>query len=333
MVVVKNQVVTKRWSAYCDDCCNVTPAIPEECIGFSIFSPPFCSLYSYSDSDQDMGNARTNEEFFHHFDFLVKQLFRITMPGRIVAVHAMDLPTFKNKGEEIGTYDFPGDINKCFLENGFIRHARITIWKDPLIAATRTHAINLAHQQLVKDSAMSGIGIPDTILAFRKPGENPKPITHPKGLTEYAGSRPIPKDLDRYIKIHQEEHGKGIEKNPYNSGKDKRSHYVWQQYASPVWFDIRQTRVLPYVEGKDKDDQRHICPLQRDTVSRCLTLWSAKGDIVFTPFMGVGTEIYEAVSIGRKGIGIELKRSYFKQAIANLKSLEMKDRERRFSDE
>lgn len=315
----KKQIANKDYAIYMGDCCKVLPQLPANFVGFSIFSPPFSSLYSYSDSDEDMGNVKSNEEFFQHFEFLVTELFRVMMPGRIVAVHCMDLPTHKTKGEEIGTYDFPADINACFLKHGFIRHTRITVWKDPLVAATRTKAIGLAHKQLVKDSVLSRVGIPDTVLAFRKPGDNPKPIEHPEGLTEYPGSRPIPKELDRFI-------------NSEDTAKNKRSHWIWQQIASPVWFDVRQTHVLPFVEAKDKDDQKHICPLQRDTIDRCLILWSAPDDIVLTPFMGVGSEVYEAVRMGRRGVGIELKKSYFNQAVKNLESLGIKSKAKGFSN-
>ena len=255
-----------------------------------------------------MGNARTYEDFFKHFTFLVKELYRLLLPGRIVAVHCMDLPTFKRSGEEIGLRDFPGDIIRCFQEQNWIYHARFVIWKDPLIAATRTKAIGLAHKQIVKDSSLCRTGIPDYILAFRKPGENPLPIRHDKGLQTYYGSRSIPGSLNGYIDTD-------------NQGKNKRSHWVWQQYASPVWFDIRQTKVLPYKQGREHDDEKHICPLQTDIVERCLELWSTKGDVVLDPFLGIGTTVYLAVKSGRKGLGVELKSSYFRQAKRNLQTL------------
>lgn len=316
---VKDQKACKDYAIYQGDCCKVLPGLPDEFVGHCIFSPPFVTMYTFSDSEEDMANAGSYEQFFDHFAFLVVQLHRLMIPGRIVAVHCMDIPTYKRSGDEIGLRDFPGGIIRVFEEKGFVYHSRHCIWKDPLVAATRTKTIGLAHKQLVKDSSMSRMGIPDYVLAFRKPGDNPKPIEHPQGLTEYAGSRPIPKDLDRYI-------------NSDNTAKNKRSHWIWQQYASPVWFDIRQTRVLPYVEGRDKDDQRHICPLQRDVVERCLTLWSAPGDVVLTPYMGVGTEVYEAVRMGRRGVGVELKKSYFNQAVRNLESLETKSKARGFTE-
>ena len=305
---VKQQLITKKFAIYCGDCCEVLPDIPDESVGFSVFSPPFASLYQYTDEDADMSNSDTVEQFFEHFDFLVDQLKRVLMPGRNIAIHCMDLPTFKSKGEQIGIRDFPGDIIRCLLYHGFIYHSRICIWKDPLIAAVRTKAIGLAHKQAVKDSSMIRAGIPDTLLTFRKPGENPKRIENKGGLVEYHGKRTIPIKLNKYI---------GWEEQRTN----KRSHWIWQQYASPVWFDVRQTNVLPFREARDTDDEKHICPLQLDTIERCMAMWSTKGDAVLTPFMGVGSEIYVAVKNGRRGIGIELKESYYRQAVENLRLL------------
>ena len=253
-----------------------------------------------------------------HFGFLVEQLFRVLLSGRVVACHCMDLPTYKRGGDEIGLRDFPGDIIRLFQEKGFVYHSRFCIWKDPLIAATRTKAIGLAHKQIVKDSALCRTGIPDYILAFRKPGENSKPISHERGLTEYHGSRSIPHDLDKYLLQRQiAETGEFVE-NPYSGGKDKRSHWIWQQYASPVWFDIRQTKVLPFREAKDQDDARHVCPLQTDVVERCMALWSAPDDIVLDPFGGIGTTGYVAVRNKRKAVLFELKPSYFRQMVRNM---------------
>lgn len=305
----KKQKITEWYALYCGDCCDVLPELPDGSVHFSIFSPPFADLYSYSDSERDMSNNKTYGEFFKHFAFLVEQLERLTMLGRIVAVHCVDLPTMKCRGDAIGLRDFPGDIVRCFGRYGFIYHSRVCIWKDPLLAAMRTHAVGLAHKQAVKDSAMIRAGVPDTILAFRKPGDNPKPVSNEKGLTEYYGSRPVPRGLSRW---------EGWEGD---QSKNKRSHWIWQQYASPVWFDIRQTRVLPYREAKDGDDEKHICPLQLDTIERCIALWSAEDDVVLTPFMGVGSEVYVAVKNGRRAVGVELKESYYRQALRNLVSL------------
>lgn len=305
-IKVKNQVIKKNYALYNSDCCEVVAGLPEDSIGFVIYSPPFADLYSYSDDAQDMGNNVSYKEFFTHFGYLADLLMKCMMPGRVMAVHAMDLPLFKRNGEEIGVKDFTGDIIRMFLKHGFVYHCpRITIWKDPLVTATRTKAISLAHKQLVKDSAICGVGGPDYILAFRKPGENPVRIPHERGLTTYYGRRSIPHGLERY-------------KNVEEQRKNKYSHWIWQQYASPVWFDIRQTRVLPYREAREQDDQRHICPLQLDSIERCMELWSTPGDTVLSPFMGVGSEVFVAVKNGRKGVGVELKTSYYKQAVRNV---------------
>jgi len=303
------QLITKRFAVYCGDCVEVLPSLPDESVGFSLFSPPFADLYSYSDDYRDMSNAKSYKEFFKHFAFLVEQLTRLMMPGRVVAVHCQDLPTFKSAGEQIGQRDFSGDLIRCFERCDFIYHSRHCIWKDPLIAATRTKAIGLAHKQIVKDSTMCRTGILDYILAFRKPGENTKPVRNAAGLVEYCGSRMVPRKLDKW------EGWDGEQK------LNKRSQWIWQQYASPVWFDIRQTHVLPYREAKDGEDEKHICPLQLDTIERCMTLWSTGGDIVLTPFMGVGSEVYVAVKNGRKAIGVELKPNYYQQALNNLRAL------------
>lgn len=312
-VKIRDQKITKKFAVYNGDCIEVLSGLPDESVGLTIFSPPFFDLYSYSDHEADLCNCRGREEFFEHFGFLVKQLKRLTMPGRVVAVHCMDLPTHKRNGDEIGLWDFSGEIIRSFESYDFTFHSRHCIWKDPLIAATRTKAIGLAHKQIVKDSTRCRMGVPDYLLAFRKPGDNSLPVEHPDGLTRYVGSRPIPSNLDRFL-------------TSVDPSKNKRSHYIWQRYASPVWDDIRQTRVLPYREGREEDDQKHICPLQLDVIERCLVLWSKEGDTVLTPFMGVGSEVYVAVENGRKAIGVELKRSYYRQALKNLESLKNKTR-------
>lgn len=310
--VVIDQVACKDYAIYCGDCIEVLKDIPNNSIGCVIYSPPFAQLYSYSDHDQDMANTKNYEQFFEHYDFLVQELYRIMMPGRIVAVHCMDLPTHITKEGYIGLEDFPGHLVKAHQKYGFIYHSRHCIWKDPLTAATRSHALGLAHKQIVKDSSMCRTGIPDYVVAFRKPGLNPKPIPHPEGLTEYPGETPIPRNFDKYI---------GWSDDPKFN---KRSHWIWQKIASPVWFDIDQTKVLPFRKAKDKDDQRHICCLQLQVIERCLILWSTEGDICCSPFAGVGSEVYQAVKMGRRGLGIELKPSYFRQMKRNLESLKHK---------
>ena len=303
---IRNQKITDKYALYHGDCCEVLPELTDESIGFSIFSPPFADLYSYSDDDLDMSNTGSYEEFFEHLAFLIDQLFRITMLGRLVSVHCMDLPTHKRDGEVIGLREFPDDIVRAFKKKGFIYHSHHVIWKDPLLAAVRTKAIGLAHKQVVKDSSMTRAGIPDEIVTFRKPGENSKLISHEGALPKYHGARSVPKELDKYIGW----------KEPRTN---KRSHWIWQQYASPVWFDIRQTKVLPFRDARDGDDVKHICPLQLDVIERCIALWSAKGDTVLTPFMGVGSEVYVALQNKRRAVGVELKGSYYRQAIENVK--------------
>lgn len=301
-VKVRKQIETDDYCLFNGDCVQTIKVIPDESVGLTVYSPPFFDLYSYSDDPRDLSNCKNYAQFLEHYGFLIAEHFRTTMPGRVVAVHCMDLPTYKRGGEEIGLKDFPGDIIRLFQTAGFIYHSRVCIWKDPLVAATRTKAIGLAHKQICKDSAMCRTGIADTLLAFRKPGENPKPIKNEHGLTKYAGKKPLPN-----IPTNEDQR------------KNKRSHLIWQRLASPVWDDIRQTRVLPFREGRDKDDVRHICPLQLDVIERCVQLWSAPGDVVLTPFMGVGSEVYVAVMNDRKGIGIELKPSYFRQAVKNVR--------------
>ncbi len=294
------QHIGTDFALYNGDCCEVIHSIPEESIHLSVFSPPFADLYAYSDSPRDMGNCRNYDEFFVHFNVLIEQLMRVLVPGRICAVHCMDIPSMKERDGVIGVKDFSGDIIRAFQRAGFVYHSRTLIWKDPLIEATRTKAIGLMHKQLCKDSTMSRCGLPDYLLAFRKPGQNPLPVEHPDGLTEYHGAD------------DPGEHGV------------KRSHNIWRAYASPVWMDVRQTNTLNFREAREEKDEKHVCPLQLDTIARAVTLWSNPGEVVLTPFGGVGSEVYGAVKLGRRGIGIELKPSYYKQAVKNLLTLENK---------
>jgi DNA modification methylase len=294
MVEIINQEISENYAIYNADCCEAIQEIPDNSVGLSLFSPPFADLYSYSNSERDMGNCKNYDEFFQHFGILIKQLHRIMMSGRIVAVHCMDIPSMKEKDGVIGIKDFSGDIIRAFQREGFVYHSRTLIWKDPLIEATRTKALGLMHKQLCKDSSMSRSGLPDYVLAFRKTGDNPEPIQHPEGLTKYSGSKDIA--------------GNGV----------KRSHNIWRAYASPVWMDIRQTNTLNKKGARDNDDEKHICPLQMDVIDRCVTLWSNYGDVVFTPFMGIGSEVVGAIQMGRRGVGVELKSSYYNQAKKNI---------------
>ena len=273
MVKCLDQLTTDEYTIYNGDSCEVITSIPDDSIDMSIFSPPFADLYSYSDSSRDLGNCKDYDDFFTHFSFLAKELNRVIKPGRICAVHCMDIPSMKERDGDIGVKNFSGDIIRCFESAGFIYHSRHTIWKDPLIEATRTKALGLMHKQLMKDSTMSRAGLPDYLLAFRVRGVNDNPVTHPDGLTEYAGSS----DVD----------GHGI----------KRSHNIWRAYASPVWMDIRQTRTLNKNGSRCENDEKHICPLQLDVIERACVLWSNPNDIVLTPFLGVGSEIFGAVSL------------------------------------
>ena len=292
------------WELYLGDSVEVIKNIAESSIHYSIFSPPFASLFTYSNSDRDMGNVRGQEDFFDHFSFLIGELLRVLKPGRVCSVHCMDLPATIGHDGFIGMKDFPGEIIRQFTDAGWIYHSRVTIWKDPLIQAVRTKTLTLAHKQIIKDSTRCSNGMADYIVSFRKPGENLEPVKHPKGFTRYVGTMDFPK-------------GKTNE----DQRKNKQSHEIWQRYASPVWFDINQTRVLSSEIARDEQDEKHVCPLQLDTIERCLELWSNPGDCILSPFAGIGSEIYCAVEAGRYGIGIELKESYYRQAIKNLMSL------------
>ena len=283
---------TEKFSIYNADCVDITSELPDNSIGFSIFSPPFASLYTYSNSERDMGNSANYEEFFIHFGFLVKNLHRITKPGRIVAFHCMNIPAMKERDGYIGIKDFRGDLIRAFQREGFIYHSEHCIWKDPLIEATRTKAIGLMHKQLVKDSIKSRSGLPDYLIAMRKDGENEEPITHEHGLIDFAGE------------------------NAPTTGVI--SHENWRRYASPVWMDIRQSNTLQGASAREEEDERHICPLQLDVIERGMQLWSNPQDIVLSPFCGIGSEGYIAVKSNRKFIGIELKTSYYKQAVINI---------------
>jgi DNA modification methylase len=275
------------------DCVQRIKEIESQSIGYSIFSPPFSSLYTYSDHLEDMGNSRDTDEFFIHFKYLADEIFRILKDGRLVSIHCMNLPTTKQHSGYIGIYDFRGDIIRLFQECGFIYHSEVVIWKDPVTAMQRTKALGLLHKQLVKDSCMSRQGIPDYLVTMRKPGINTEPV--------YG-------ELDHFC---------GDKNTFHNDGR--LSIDVWQRYASPIWMDINQSRTLQYRSARAENDERHICPLQLDVIHRGIQLWSNPNDIVFTPFLGIGSEVYEAVMLDRKGIGIELKESYFNQAIENIK--------------
>lgn len=289
-----DQTITDNFAMYHGDCVEVIKGIPDNSIHYSIFSPPFASLFTYSNSDRDMGNCKTDEEFNIHFSFLVNDLYRVIMNGRLVSVHCMNIPSMKERDGVIGLKDFRGDIIRLFQKAGFIYHSEVCIWKDPLIEATRTKSLGLMHKQIQKDSSMCRQGLPDYICTFRKPGENQERIEHPNGFTNFHGN--------------DEPKEKGI----------KYSHNVWRRYADPIWTDIDQTKTLNYRMARDNEDERHIAPLQLDTIARCVELWSNPGDTVLSPFGGIGSEGYQSLLMGRKYVGIELKESYFRHAVKHL---------------
>ena len=308
MAGVIAQEVTEAYAAYQGDCVEVMGGIPDESMHLSVYSPPFAGLYHYSSSDRDLSNARSYEEFFEMYGFVVEELRRITMPGRMTAVHCMDVPT-GNTGRDALT-DFPGDIIRLHARLGFDYVARYHIWKEPLTVRNRTMTKSLAHKTIVDDSSRCSVASADYLLVFRRRGQNPVPIAHPVGLTEYAGERKPPADLLQYRGWT----GKQTE--------NRYSHWIWRQYASAFWDDVRLDRVLPYREARDDEDEKHVHPLQLDVIQRCLTLWSNPGERVISPFMGVGSEVYEAVRSGRFGVGVELKKSYYNQAVRNLQRIQ-----------
>ena len=272
-----DQVTTDRYTAINGDCVEAIRGLPDGCIGYSIFSPPFASLYTYSNSPRDMGNCRTHEEFFEHFDYLIAELRRVMMPGRDVSFHCMDMPASKERDGYIGLKDFPGDLIRAFQKHGFIFHSKVTIWKDPVTAMQRTKALGLLHKSVRENAAMCRQGIPDYLVTMRMPGEQVERVKH----------------------------------NDYPVDQ-------WQKVASPVWMDINPSDTLQYRSAREHDDERHICPLQLEVIRRGIALWTNPDDIVLSPFMGIGSEGYVALELGRKFVGIELKRSYYEQAVKNL---------------
>lgn len=279
---VKNQYVDERMALYNGDSCEVLTEIPSDSIHFEIYSPPFASLYTYSNSERDLGNSKNKHEFYEHFEFIVKEIYRVLMPGRLMAVHCMNLPTSKSRDGFIGIDDFRGDLIRLYEKAGFIYHSEVCIWKDPVIAMQRTKALGLLHKQIKKDSAMCRQGIPDYLVVMRKPGDNPEPVTHTN------------------------------ETFPVE---------IWQKYASPIWTDINPSDTLQYRSARDNEDEKHICPLQLTVIRRALNLWTNPNDVVLTPFMGIGSEVVTALENGRRAVGVELKDSYYKQAEKNARAV------------
>lgn len=303
-MAVGAQVVTEKYAAYNGDCLVVMPSLPAASVHLSIYSPPFAGLYHYSSSEADLSNSRNYPEFLEHYGFVVREVARLTIPGRMTAVHCIDVPS-GNTGLDC-LVDFPGDIIRLHERSGFRYVARYHVWKEPLGVRNRTMTKALAHKSIVDDSSRCTVASADYLLVFRRDGENPVPIAHPHGLTEYAGERQIPPEL-----------------LPYRGWRGKQtenrfSHWIWRQYASAFWDDVRLDRVLPYRPAREAEDEKHVHPLQLDVIDRALTLWSNPGETVLTPFMGVGSEVYAAVRLGRRAIGVELKPAYYRQAVKNI---------------
>jgi DNA modification methylase len=321
--MTKEQVITENYAIYNSDCMEVVTTMPDESIDLSVYSPPFASLYTYSSSERDMSNVSSIDEFVDQYEYLVKEMSRVTKSGRINAIHITDICDVS------GTLDdFPNRIIKLYKKHGFEFKNRVTVWKEPLKVRIRTMVQSLMHKFIVEDSTKCFTANPDYILVFKKKGENEVPVTNPTGLNRYFGETPILPNILRAwnnannTNLNEDELWEHLNKeyiDHQDPKSNKLSHYIWQRYASSVWDDIRIDNVLQFKEAREEDDEKHVHPTQLDVMDRLIELYSNKGETVFTPFMGVGTEVYSAISMGRKAIGIELKDSYFKQAIRNLK--------------
>ncbi len=302
-MAVNNQVITDKYAIYEGDCIEVMKGLPDNSVHLSIYSPPFGGLYNYSSNDRDLSNSMDYNEFLAHYAFVIRELYRVTVPGRVTAVHCMDIPK-SNTGTD-AMMDFPGDIIRLHEAEGWHFTGRRMIWKEPLAVRLRTMQKNLAHKTLIEDSLDCGVASGDQLLTFRRAGKNPVPVAHPIGMMSYAGERMPPADVLRY-RGHK---GKQTE--------NRFSQWIWRQYADCMWDDVRMQRVLPFKAARDSEDEKHVHPLQLDVIDRCVQLFSNPGEIVFTPFMGVGSEVYSPVILGRIGMGAELKASYFRQACRN----------------
>lgn len=319
---VKEQVITDRYAIYNSDCMYVLPTLDDESIDLSVYSPPFAGLYNYSSSENDMSNCESKEQFLEQYEFLIKEIARVTKSGRITAVHCTDV--FDNTCR---LWDFPHEIIKIHIKYGFEYRNRITIWKEPLKVRMRTMVQSLMHKFIVEDSTKCFTAMPDYMLIFTKKGENEVPVTHEHGFKEYHGEVPIlPNILTAWNNANDSnfsddelwKHLNEKFKDHKDAKSNKLSHYIWQRYASSVWDDVRIDNVLPFRDSKEDDDEKHVHPLQLDVIDRIVEMYSNQNEVVLTPFMGVGSEVYSPVSMGRKGIGIELKDSYFKQAKINM---------------
>lgn len=320
---VKEQLITDDYAIYCGDSMDVLPQLKTQSVDLSVYSPPFAGLYNYSSDPRDFSNCESKEIFLQQYDYLIAEMARVTKPGRINAVHCTDV--FDNTSR---LWDFPHEIIKLHEKHGFEYRNRITIWKEPLKVRMRTMVQSLMHKFIIEDSTKCFTAMPDYILIFTRKGENQVPVTHEKGLLRYFGETPIlPNIVNAFNNANSTKHTpESLWKHLNNKYKlwdddktNKLSHYIWQRYASSVWDDVRIDNVLPFRDSREEDDEKHVHPLQLDVIDRIVELYSNPGEVVLTPFMGVGSEVYSPVSLGRKAIGIELKDSYYKQALANLK--------------
>lgn len=320
--MIKDQLITEDFAIYNSDCMYVLPTLPDKSIDLSVYSPPFAGLYNYSSSENDFSNCETKEQFLLQYEFLIEQISRVTKDGRITAVHATDI--INQNGSN---WDFPHEIIKLHEKYGFYYKNKITIWKEPLKVRMRTMVRSLMHKLIVEDSTECFTAMPDYVLVFKKRGVNAVPVVHPVGLSYYAGETPILSAMSEKYGTYEQLQSK------YKDWKDpktnKLSHIIWQRYASSVWDDIRIDNVLQYKESKEEDDEKHVHPLQLDVIDRLVELYSNPCEVVFTPFMGVGSEVFSPVSMKRFGIGIELKDSYYKQATINLKEAKFRFQERK----
>lgn len=322
-MTTKDQLITDQYAIYNSDCMEVLPTLPDNSIDLSVYSPPFAGLFNYSSDHRDFSNCDTKDQFLDQYDFLISEMARVTKKGRINAVHVTEV--VQNNGS---SWDFPNAVIELHEKHGFDYKGRVTIWKEPLRVRMRTMVKSLMHKLIVEDATQCFPAQPDYLLLFKKRGESETPVTHDFGMTHYAGETPV---LPNILRAYNNQNSTSYEAGELwdhltqkyagwqNPKTNKLSHYIWQRYASAVWDDIRITNVLPFRESKEEDDEKHVHPLQLDVIDRCVDLWSNPGETVLTPFMGVGSEVYSPVSMGRKGIGIELKDSYYKQAIMNLK--------------
>lgn len=329
MQKVKEQVVTDRYALYNSDCMYVLPTLEDESVDLSVYSPPFAGLYNYSSSENDFSNCESKEQFSEQYNYLIREMSRVTKKGRINAVHVTEV--VQNNGS---SWDFPNEVIRLHEKNGFQYKGRITIWKEPLQVRMRTMVKSLMHKLIVEDATQCFPAQPDYLLIFKKKGDAETPVTHQHGLNRYFGATPIlPNILQAWnnannSNLNEDELWDYLNKTNESDKITKLNHYIWQRYASSVWDDVRIKNVLPFKDSREDDDEKHVHPLQLDVIDRCVQLWSNKGEVVLTPFMGVGSEVYSPVSMGRKAIGIELKDSYFKQAKLNLKEVD-----KRFEDE